>query len=197
MSTVFERTKHKAQVYDVALNAFFKARALDAESLGTSRTEVGWDIAEAMVAAAISGVTYKSRDPATLADAALLLRGLADQVEHNGLADLSWGYGGGHVDPPRLATRYPNGRGARGSGSPHRCDHRGNDGAHAVPIGRRQTRHRLLVLRADGPGACPGLDRSASRQRRCPLRDGGLNSDSRAGRLAGRARRLGRPTSPP
>lgn len=94
MSTVCERTKHKAQVYDVALNAFFKARALDAESLGVSRREVGWDIAEAMVAAAISGVTYKSRDPATLAEAALLLRELADQVEHDGLADLSWGYRG-------------------------------------------------------------------------------------------------------
>jgi len=81
VSTVCERTKHKAEVYDVALNAFFKVRALDAESLGMSGTEVGWDIAEAMVAAAISGVTYKSRDPATLAEAAFLLRGLAEVAD--------------------------------------------------------------------------------------------------------------------
>lgn len=95
MGAISERTKHKAQVYDVALNAFFKVRDLDAASLDTSRTDTGWDIAEAMVAAAISGVTYKSRNPETLADAAILLRGLADRVEENGLADLDWGYRGG------------------------------------------------------------------------------------------------------
>ncbi len=95
MGTISERTKHKAQIYDVALNAFFKARDLDAASLDASRTDIGWDIAEAMVAAAISGVIYKSRNPETLADAAMLLRGLADQVEENGLSDLEWGYRGG------------------------------------------------------------------------------------------------------
>ncbi|WP_453978282.1 hypothetical protein [Brevundimonas sp. Marseille-Q4549] len=95
MGAISERTKHKAQIYDVALNAFFKARDLDAASLDASRTDIGWDIAEAMVSAAISGVTYKSRNPETLADAAMLLRGLADQVEENGLADLEWGYRGG------------------------------------------------------------------------------------------------------
>lgn len=94
MSAISNRTKHKAQVYDVALNAFFKARDLDAESLDTPKTDIGWDIAEAMVAAAISGVTYKTRNPETLADAAMLLRGLADQVEDNGLATLDWGYRG-------------------------------------------------------------------------------------------------------
>lgn len=35
MSATSESTKHKAQVYDLALNAFFRARDLDAESLGT------------------------------------------------------------------------------------------------------------------------------------------------------------------
>nr|WP_314121580.1 nucleotidyltransferase and HEPN domain-containing protein [uncultured Brevundimonas sp.] len=94
MSATSERTKHKAQVYDVALSGFFKARDLDAASLNTSKTDIGWDIAEAMVAAAISGVTYKSSNTETLTDAAMLLRGLADQVEENGLADLEWGYRG-------------------------------------------------------------------------------------------------------
>ncbi len=100
MSAISERTKHKAQVYDVALNAFFKARELDAASLDTPRTDIGWDIAEAMVAAAVSGVTYRNRNPETLTDAAMLLRGLADQVEDNGLADLEWGYHG------RLSSRH-------------------------------------------------------------------------------------------
>ncbi len=94
MSAISERIKHKAQVYDVALNTFFRTRDLDAESLRTSRTDTGWDIAEAMVAAAISGVTYKTRSQTTLIDAAMLLRGLADKVEQDGLASLDWGYKG-------------------------------------------------------------------------------------------------------
>lgn len=94
MSAISERTKHKAQVYDVALNAFFRTRDLDAESLGTPKTDIGWDIAEAMIAAAISGVTYKTRNQSTLTDAAMLLRGLADKVERDGLAGLDWGYKG-------------------------------------------------------------------------------------------------------
>lgn len=63
MSEIAERTKYKAQVHDVVLNAFFKLREFDSEVLGEPRTEVGWDHAEAFVAAAISGVTYKSRSP--------------------------------------------------------------------------------------------------------------------------------------
>lgn len=55
-----ERTKYKAQVYDLALNAFFKLGEFDSDSLQLSRAEVGWDIAEAFVAAAVSGVTYKA-----------------------------------------------------------------------------------------------------------------------------------------
>lgn len=94
MSEISNRTKHKAQIYDVALNAFFKARDFDAEILETPKTDIGWDIAEAMVAAAISGVTYKSGNPEKLADAAKMLRGLADQVEQDGLASLEWGYRG-------------------------------------------------------------------------------------------------------
>ena len=94
MSATSESTKHKAQVYDLALNAFFRTRDLDAESLGTPKTDIGWDIAEAMIAAAISGVTYKTRSQATLTDAAMLLRRLADEVEEDGLASLEWGYKG-------------------------------------------------------------------------------------------------------
>jgi hypothetical protein len=94
VSAISSSTKHKAQVYDLALNAFFRARDLDAESLGTPKADVGWDIAEAMVAAAVSGVTYKTRSQATLIDAAMLLRGLADKVEQDGLASLEWGYKG-------------------------------------------------------------------------------------------------------
>ena len=108
MSAISERTKHKAQVYDVALNAFFRTRDLDAESLGTPKADIGWDIAEAMVAAAISGVTYKTRNQARLTDAAMLLRGLADKVEQDGLAGLDWGYKGGmlsrHAWRPNIRT---------------------------------------------------------------------------------------------
>ena len=94
MSDVAERTKYKAQVYDVALNAFFKLRDFDSEAMGQSRAEVGWDIAEALVAAAASGVTYKSTCKDRWFEAASLLRALADQVEDDGLADLEWGYQG-------------------------------------------------------------------------------------------------------
>jgi hypothetical protein len=45
-----------------------------------------------MVAAAVSGVTYKTRSQAKLNDAVMLLRGLADKVEQDGLASLEWGY---------------------------------------------------------------------------------------------------------
>ena len=88
-----ERTKYKAQVYDLALNAFFKLREFDSDSLQLSRAEVGWDIAEAFVAAAVSGVTYKSASPDRRFEAASLLRALADQL----LACLS-----------SLADRLPN-----------------------------------------------------------------------------------------
>ncbi len=89
-----ERTKYKAQVYDLALNAFFKLREFDSDSLQLSRAEVGWDIAEAFVAAAVSGVTYKNASPDRRFEAASLLRALADQVEEDGLANLEWGYQG-------------------------------------------------------------------------------------------------------
>ena len=46
MSAISNSTKYKAQVYDLALNAFFRARDLDAESLGLPKADVGWDIAE-------------------------------------------------------------------------------------------------------------------------------------------------------
>ena len=94
MSSVPKNTRHKAQIYDVALNAFFKARDLDAVSLKTPKADIGWDIAEAMIAAAISGVTYKTRNQDDLTDAAMLLRSLADKVEEDGLASLTYGYGG-------------------------------------------------------------------------------------------------------
>lgn len=94
MSPVSNRTRHKAQIYDVALNAFFKARDLDAVSLSTPKADMGWDIAEAMIAAAISGVTYKTRNQDALTDAAMLLRSLADKVEEDGLASLDYGYRG-------------------------------------------------------------------------------------------------------
>ncbi len=94
MSAVSNRTKHKAQVYDVALTAFFKAREFDSQSLDTSKTDIGWDIAEAMIAAAISGVTYKTRRQDELTDAAMLLRSFADRVEEHGLASLDYGYRG-------------------------------------------------------------------------------------------------------
>lgn len=94
MSEIAERTKYKAQVHDVVLNAFFKLREFDSEVLGEPRTEVGWDLAEAFVAAAISGVTYKSRSPDRWFEGASLLRSLADQVEADGLASLEWGYQG-------------------------------------------------------------------------------------------------------
>ena len=112
MSAISERTKHKAQVYDVALNAFFRTRDFDAESLGTPKADIGWDIAEAMIAAAISGVTYKTRSQATLTDAAMLLRGLADKVERDGLAGLEWGYKGDMLSRPawRPDIRTSDGR---------------------------------------------------------------------------------------
>lgn len=89
-----ERVKYKAQVYDAALNAFFKLRGFDAKTLGLEPAEVGWDIAEALVAAAVSGVTYKSANRDRRFEAAQLLRTLADQVEEDGLAGLEWGYKG-------------------------------------------------------------------------------------------------------
>jgi len=94
MSDASERTKYKAQVYDVALNAFFKLREFDSDALQQPRAEIGWDIAEAFVAAAVSGVTYKSSSPDRRFEAATLLRTLADQVEEDGLAGLEWGYQG-------------------------------------------------------------------------------------------------------
>lgn len=94
MSDIPESDKYKAQIYDAALNAFFKLREFDAESLGRSKADVGWDIAEAMVAAAASGVTYKSHSRDRRFDAASLLRAMADQVEEDGLAGLAWGYQG-------------------------------------------------------------------------------------------------------
>lgn len=94
MSDVAERTKYKAQVYDVLLNAFFRLRDFDSAVLGESRNEVGWDIAEAFVAAAVSGPTYKSRSQDRWFEAASLLRSMADRVEEDGLASLEWGYHG-------------------------------------------------------------------------------------------------------
>jgi hypothetical protein len=94
MSDASERTKYKAQVFDVALNAFFKLREFDADTVGVSRAEIGWDIAEALVAAAVSGVTYKSSNSERRFEAAGLLRALADRVEEDGLASLEWGYQG-------------------------------------------------------------------------------------------------------
>lgn len=108
MSGVSNRTKHKAQIYDLALQAFFKVRELDAYSLDTPKADIGWDVAEAMVAAAISGVTYKTQDSTVLIDAAMLLRGLADQVEQDGLSSLEWGYRGDllarHASRPDIRT---------------------------------------------------------------------------------------------
>jgi hypothetical protein len=89
-----ERMKYKAQVYDCALNAFFKLRGFDAKTLGLEPAEIGWAIAEALVAAAVSGVTYKSANRDRRLEAAQLLRTLADQVEEDGLAGLEWGYNG-------------------------------------------------------------------------------------------------------
>lgn len=97
MADVPDRTKYKAQVYDVALNAFFKLREFDSAGLGEDRNELGWDIAEALVAAAVSGVTYRSKSRDRWFEAASLLRALADQVEEDGLANLEWGYQG-HLD---------------------------------------------------------------------------------------------------
>ena len=94
MSDAAERTKYKAQVYDLALNAFFKLREFDSAALDRPRAEIGWDIAEAFVAAAVSGVTYKSSSQDLRFEAASLLRTLADQVEDDGLASLEWGYQG-------------------------------------------------------------------------------------------------------
>jgi len=94
MSGITEADKYKAQVYDAVLNAFFKLREFDAESLDRPKADLGWDIAEAMVAAAVSGVTYKSQSRDRRFDAASLLRAMADQVEEDGLAGLTWGYQG-------------------------------------------------------------------------------------------------------
>jgi hypothetical protein len=91
---VDEPTKYKAQVYDLALNFFFKARKLDAASLTRNQVEVGWDIAEAVVAAAVSGVTWNTENKARWFDAAQMLRHFADMVEEDGLASLEWGYKG-------------------------------------------------------------------------------------------------------
>lgn len=89
-----EPTKYKAQVYDAALAAFFKLRQFDSDSLDRPRAEVGWDIAEALVTAAVSGVTYKSRDRQRWFEAASLLRHFADRLEEDGLASLAWGHAG-------------------------------------------------------------------------------------------------------
>lgn len=94
MVDISERTKYKAQVFDLALNAFFKLREFDSDSLHQPGAEIGWDIAEAFVAAAVSGVTYKSSSQDRRFEAASLLRSLADQVEQDGLASLEWGYQG-------------------------------------------------------------------------------------------------------
>lgn len=94
MSNIPERTKYKAQVYDLALSAFFKLREFDSATLGQPRAETGWDIAEAFVAAAISGVTCKSSSKDRRFEAASLLRHLADQVEEDGLASVEWSHEG-------------------------------------------------------------------------------------------------------
>ena len=94
MNDIPEDVKYKAQVYDLVLNAFFKLRDFDSASLGRPRVEVGWDIAEALTAAAVSGVTYKSASKERWFEAASLLRTIADQVEEDGLAKLEWGYKG-------------------------------------------------------------------------------------------------------
>jgi hypothetical protein len=87
-----ETAQYKAQVYDAAQNAFFKLRDFDSASLGRSKIDVGWDIAEALVAAAATGVTYKSASRDRWFEAASLLRSFADQMEEDGLASLEWGY---------------------------------------------------------------------------------------------------------
>lgn len=87
-----EILKYKAQVYDLAMTAFFKLREFDSESLKRSRDEVGWDIAEALVTAAVGGVTYKSASRDRWFEAANLLRHFADRVEEDGLSSLEWGY---------------------------------------------------------------------------------------------------------
>ena len=94
MSEASERTKYKAQVYELVLNAFFKLREFDSADLNQPRAEIGWDIAEAFVAAAVSGATYKSSSQDRRFEAASLLRAFADQVEQDGLASLEWGYQG-------------------------------------------------------------------------------------------------------
>lgn len=94
MSGIPERMKYKAQVYDLALSAFFKLREFDSAALDQPRAETGWDIAEAFVAAAMSGVTYKSTSEDRRSEAASLLRTLADQVEEDGLASLEWSHQG-------------------------------------------------------------------------------------------------------
>lgn len=87
-----EVNKYKAQVYDLAMTAFFKLREFDSATLHRPPSEVSWDIAEAFVTAAISGVTYKSRSRDRWFEAAKLLRHFADRVEEDGLASLEWGH---------------------------------------------------------------------------------------------------------
>ncbi|MFD3266147.1 hypothetical protein [Phenylobacterium ferrooxidans] len=41
MNDTSERTKYKAQVYDLALNAFFKLREFDSAALNQPRAEIG------------------------------------------------------------------------------------------------------------------------------------------------------------
>ena len=137
-----ERTKYKAQVYDLALNAFFKLREFDSDSLQLSRAEVGWDIAEAFVAAAVSGVTYKSASPDRRFEAASLLRALADQVEEDGLADLEWGYQG-RLDA-RHAWRGWQGRSLVRAGHPHLAIGRRPEARRARRrhLARREAAHR-------------------------------------------------------
>jgi hypothetical protein len=81
MSGITEADKYKAQVYDAVLNAFFKLREFDAESLDRPKADLGWDIAEAMVAAAVSGVTYKSQSRDRRFDAASLTWGYQGQLD--------------------------------------------------------------------------------------------------------------------
>lgn len=80
MSGTSKHTKYKAQVYDLALTAFFNLREFDSAALHQPRAETGWDIAEAFVAAAVSGVTYKSSGQDRWFEAAILLQSFADQV---------------------------------------------------------------------------------------------------------------------
>ncbi|GEM_PF-2177002 len=111
MNGVTERVKYKAQVFDSVINAFFRLRDLDSELLGQSRADTGRDVAEAMVSAAVSGLTYGRAGVARRGEAAAMLRALADRVESDGLVGLEWGLEGTlarHAWRPDI--RSPEGR---------------------------------------------------------------------------------------